>query len=49
MKANSPICASERPIWTAVFSSRPEATAPNVQFVNLPSITTAVSSRMAGR
>ena len=30
MKANSPICVSEKPLWMAVLSGRPESSTPHV-------------------
>ena len=43
MKANSPICISEKPLWMAVFSGRPESSTPHVPKTNCPIMTTSVS------
>ena len=45
MKANSPICVNEKPLWMAVLSGRPESSTPHVPNSSCPTMTTAV--RMA--
>ena len=47
MNANSPICASENPFWTAVLTSTPERSEANVLLKSLPATTTRETTSIA--
>ncbi len=48
MKANSPVWASDMPLWTAVLTSVPAASEARVTFTVLPTRITAETKRIAG-
>ena len=49
MKENSPICDSEKPLWTAVFSGWPDRSTPSMAKNGWPMMTVRVMMRMGSQ